>query len=114
MTYSDFVTAARPKNQGSWNLHQQLPKDVDFYVSLASWSGVVGNQGQANYAAGNTYEDALACYRRSLGLPAVSLDLGINRGVRVVEKIPINCNHQGSWLHGRVGEVRTLMLPYCN
>ena len=80
--------AARPKIQGSWNLHELLPKDMDFFVALASSSGIVGNQGQANYAAGNTYEDALACYRRSQGLPAVSLDLGMIRGVGVVEENP--------------------------
>ena len=88
MDYEDFVTAASPKIKGSWNLHELLPKDMDFFVELSSSTGVVGNQGQANYAAGNTYEDALAHYRRAQGLPAVSLDLGMIRGVGVVEENP--------------------------
>ena len=88
MNYEDFLMAASPKIQGSWNLHELLPKDMDFFVELSSSTGVVGNQGQANYAAGNTYEDALAHYRSAQGLPAVSLDLGMIRGVGVVEENP--------------------------
>jgi hypothetical protein len=43
---------------------------------LSSVAGVVGNRSQANYNAGNTFEDALARYRVSQGLPGASVDLG--------------------------------------
>lgn len=76
MSLEDFQAALRPKIQGSWNLHNLLPKDLDFFIMLSSVSGLVGNRGQANYAAGNNFQDALACYRVSHGLPGVSLDLG--------------------------------------
>jgi hypothetical protein len=76
MSHENFRAATKPKVQGSWNLHTLLPKDMDFYILLSSVTGLVGNRGQANYAAGNTYQDALAAHRVSLGLPAVSLDLG--------------------------------------
>ncbi len=76
MTYENFQLVLRSKFQGSWNLHEVLPTDMDFFLFLASSSGIVGNRSQANYAAGNTYQDALALYRRSLGLPATSIDLG--------------------------------------
>lgn len=68
--------ALEPKFQGSKNLHEMLPRDIDFYVMLSSICGLIGSRGQANYAAGNTYQDALAHFRRSKGLPATSLNLG--------------------------------------
>jgi hypothetical protein len=76
MTYEDFNAALRPKFQGSWNLHEVLPTDMDFFLLLSSATGILGNRSQANYAAGNTYQDALALYRTCRGLPATSIDLG--------------------------------------
>ncbi|PTB63211.1 polyketide synthase [Trichoderma citrinoviride] len=76
MSYENFQAALRPKFQGSWNLHKLLPTSMDFFLLLSSATGVLGNRSQANYAAGNTYQDALATHRRCLGLPATSIDLG--------------------------------------
>ncbi|KAL8665801.1 MAG: hypothetical protein Q9202_001923 [Teloschistes flavicans] len=77
MTYDDWVRSTRPKVQGTWNLHTALPSGMDFFVILSSVCGVVGNGGQSNYSAGNTFQDALAQHRCSLGEKAISLDLGI-------------------------------------
>jgi acyl carrier protein len=49
---------------------------MDFFIILASASGLAGVRGQTNYNAGNVYEDAFARYRVSLGEKTVSLDLG--------------------------------------
>ena len=84
MNHEDFNAAVRPKLEGTWNLHNQLPKDLDFFIMLSSVSGVIGNASQANYAAGNTFLDAFAEYRNNLGLPAVTLDLGVIEGVGYV------------------------------
>lgn len=84
MTHEQWRNATRPKIHGSWILHQLLPRDLQFFVMLSSIAGVVGNRGQANYAAGNTYQDALAHYRRSQGLPAVSVDLGLMLGIGLI------------------------------
>lgn len=43
---------------------------------LSSISVVIGNKGQANYAAANVFLDSFAAYRRGLGLSACSVDLG--------------------------------------
>jgi acyl carrier protein len=76
LSAEDYIAALRPKVQGTWNLHNHLPSDLDFFVMLSSVSGVIGNATQAAYAAANTFMDAFASFRNSLGLPAVSLDLG--------------------------------------
>lgn len=76
LSYSDWKVATDCKTLGSWNLHNLLPPDLDFFVMLSSVSGVVGLRGQANYASGNTFMDGLAQYRVSRGQKAVTLDLG--------------------------------------
>ncbi|TVY93519.1 Ochratoxin highly reducing polyketide synthase [Lachnellula willkommii] len=77
MSYEDWKTCLDPKVRGSWNLHTLLPnKGMDFFVFLSSISGIIGLGGQANYAAGNTYMDALARYCISQGEKGSSLDLG--------------------------------------
>ncbi|KAI0909849.1 KR domain-containing protein [Ustulina deusta] len=49
------------------NLHQQLPRDLDFFVLFSSPAGTISSQGQSNYAAGNTFQDKLAAYRLARG-----------------------------------------------
>ncbi|MCJ1393519.1 hypothetical protein MMC18_006394 [Xylographa bjoerkii] len=77
MTLEAFKAPIQPKLEGSWNLHKHLPKDLDFFVLLSSSRGITGNRAQANYATGNTYQDALAHHRVANGLKATSLDLGM-------------------------------------
>ena len=85
MPYEGYQAAIRPKVQGTWNLHNQLPKtNLDFFVMLSSVVGVAGNPSQANYGAAGTFLDALASHRTSKGLPAVSLDFGMIQSVGYV------------------------------
>jgi hypothetical protein len=74
----------RVKVQGTWNLHNQLPEDLDFFVLLSSMVGVVGNASQAAYGAASTFQDAFANFRRSLGRSAVTIDLGMVVGIGYV------------------------------
>lgn len=80
MTFEAWQAAIRPKVHGTRNLHQTF-HDLDFFVMLSSATGVLGSSGQANYAAGGTFQDAFAGFRNSNGLPAVSIDLGLVKSV---------------------------------
>ncbi|KAI8270597.1 Reducing polyketide synthase FUB1 [Colletotrichum sp. SAR11_239] len=77
MTYDQWQRSTRPKIQGTMNLHNYMPKDVNFFILLSSITCVIGNAAQSNYAAGNTFEDAFAHYRRSKGLAATAIDVGL-------------------------------------
>jgi nucleoside-diphosphate-sugar epimerase len=73
----DLLKAYRPKVQGSWNLHHLLRDEpLEHFVLFSSVASLVTSTGQANYAAGNAFLDALAHYRRQLGLPGLSLNWG--------------------------------------
>jgi acyl transferase domain-containing protein/acyl carrier protein len=81
---ASLAAIAAPKIAGAWNLHQltaQLP--LQHFVLFSSLSAVLGVPGQAGYAAGNAFMDALARHRRERGLPAVSIawDAWANTGL---------------------------------
>ena len=87
MKLEDYNAAVRPKVLGTWNLHQQsLSMNLDFFIMLSSLTGMVGNSSQCNYAAGNTFENAVARHRTVQGLPGVSLDLGPIKSVGYVSE----------------------------
>ncbi|OBQ19025.1 type I polyketide synthase [Anabaena sp. AL93] len=76
-TPTRFKKVMASKVQGAWNLHT-LTQDLllDFFVCFSSVASLIGNAGQSNYAAANTFLDALAHYRRSQGLPSLSVNWG--------------------------------------
>ena len=96
MSHAEFTEALACKVQGTWNLHTvflETQRPITSFVTLSSVSGLVGLKGQANYAGGNVFQDAFAAYRRGLGLPAISVNLGTVEDVGVI--------HENESLQGR-------------
>ncbi|KAI4255610.1 MAG: hypothetical protein LQ352_002498 [Teloschistes flavicans] len=79
MSFAQWRHAIEPKTKGSRNLLANIwPGDKPFFILLSSITGIIGNTAQANYASGNTFEDALAHHARThLSINATSIDVGL-------------------------------------
>ncbi|MFF7457087.1 SDR family NAD(P)-dependent oxidoreductase [Kitasatospora sp. NPDC008115] len=106
-----------PKVDGAVNLDEATGNDpLDFFLLFSSAAALFGNAGQAAYAAGNAFMDALAVSRRRRGRPALSVqwgpftDVGLaaaedNRGARLAERGMAGFSTEEAWraLEGFLG-----------
>lgn len=93
LTEERFTRVFAPKAVGAWNLHVALANvpakiQLDHFVLFSSISALIGSPGQANYAAANSFLDALAHHRRARGLPALAVNWGALGQVGVVARNP--------------------------
>ncbi|KAI0203696.1 hypothetical protein F4808DRAFT_467077 [Astrocystis sublimbata] len=87
MTLEQFRIATKPKVDGSIHLNDLFQQGtLDFFVMFSSASAVVGNYGQANYAAANTFMASLAAQRRRRGLAASIIHIGPVFGVGYISR----------------------------
>ena len=91
MTIQQWHTAIDPKIHGTWNVHNALQgkeDHLDFFLLMSSISGSIGIATESNYSAGNYFLDIFARYRRSLGLRAISVGLGVVSEVGYLHEHP--------------------------
>ncbi|RJL35486.1 type I polyketide synthase [Bailinhaonella thermotolerans] len=66
-----------PKVAGALNLHEAtVGADLDWFAVFSSMAALLGNPGQANYAAAGAWVDAFAQWRQRRGLRTLSVDWG--------------------------------------
>jgi hypothetical protein len=88
MTHQQWEGALAPKVDGTRNLHDVLPPDMDFFVVLSSIAGISGHTAQANYTAACTFQDAFMHYRRSQGQSGFAIDVGVVGDAGFVSEAP--------------------------
>ncbi|MFI7335343.1 type I polyketide synthase, partial [Micromonospora aurantiaca] len=78
VSVDQLATALRAKVDAARNLDELTRgSDLSAFVLFSSLAGLMGAAGQATYAPGNAFLDALAQRRRAEGLPATSLAWGL-------------------------------------
>jgi len=87
MSFSELIDVTRPKVLGSIYLDRIFYNtDLDFFLLISSINCVIGNLGQANYAAANTFMCSLAAQRRKRGLRAAAMNGGAIMGAGYMER----------------------------
>lgn len=106
MSFQQWSAAIEAKVAGSFNLHRLLPpQDLDFMIHLSSLAGVNGQMASANYAAGCTFQDALARCTPS----STSLDIGWMADVGLIAETAAFQRQLRDWGNMQMVEERELL-----
>jgi hypothetical protein len=89
MTSESFEAAASSKVNGTQNLYKATSNlKMDFFLMISSISGMLSFKGQANYAAGNAFQDYLALELEESSTRYISLILGLIEDSNVINLHP--------------------------
>ncbi|RSL51427.1 hypothetical protein CEP54_011402 [Fusarium duplospermum] len=87
MSHDDYITATKPKIQGTRNLDDAFGAS-DFFIMLSSITAILGKSGQSNYAVGNAFQDAFAQSKKSSKCRYIALNLGAVDGSLAITSLP--------------------------
>ncbi|PHH89840.1 hypothetical protein CDD83_5136 [Cordyceps sp. RAO-2017] len=80
--HANWAHVTGPKVIGAWNIHNALANSkLDFFILFSSVAAAVGQPGQANYSAANSFLESFAQYRRGLDLPCSVISLGVMQDI---------------------------------
>ncbi|KAI4210919.1 MAG: hypothetical protein LQ351_006238 [Letrouitia transgressa] len=87
MTADTLNQVLRPKVEGTKYLDELFSQpSLDFFITFSSLASVIGNGGQSNYHAANLFMASLAAQRRSRGLSASVIHIGMVADVGYVAR----------------------------
>ena len=85
MCQEDLDDVIRIKKEGIINLSKVFEsKEHRYFVGFSSIVSVIGNPGQSNYSAGNSFMDYYLKERNDKGLPGLSINLGAIGGCGMI------------------------------
>ncbi|KAI1150680.1 polyketide synthase [Nemania diffusa] len=120
MTIDQWHRALKVKVLGTRNLWETLSSknddhSVDFFVMLSSMATTIGNPGQTNYAAGNSYQGAFARQLASQGHNVVALDVPMMSDAGMVATKPALMEYFFSigWSHMTTEELIAVLDYHC-
>ncbi|KID93461.1 ketoacyl-synt-domain-containing protein, partial [Metarhizium majus ARSEF 297] len=92
LTCEDWHYGIGAKVSGTRNIHEALSgrheTSLDFFLLISSISGTIGSATEPSYCAANAYMDSFARFRRSQGLKATSIALGVITEVGYLHENP--------------------------
>ena len=87
LNIDDLNQVINIKKRGLINLGEIFEdKEHTYFIAFSSIVSIIGNIGQANYAAANSFMDYYCNDRNKKGLPGLSINLGAIGGCGMIEK----------------------------
>lgn len=102
------------KVSGGWLLHEEFARgELDFFVCFSSVSTVIGSPRLGAYAAANAFLDGLAHYRRSRGLPALTVNWGPWAEIGMAARVQESADHRPpAWMRPLAPETALRVLEH--